>query len=254
MTSPLLTLKPQAAPLLLLVAAVWAVPAHAAGLIPGARAILPTTFVGRPRTATAATAPNPAASDHWSTPLFDRTLSIAERSVPLGADLQNAIGRIEPIFDPTRLDGPAFEPVLQVAAGSASPTDMFGERWRFLDDDPNVSLRLSPTALAWATSGAHGCEHYAKARPHEIGQPELTALSEWDCRHLLDRRKAPALQATPVPVAAAATSLPVFAAPLPGARMSSAAFWAAQRQRIREAGARLQRRLDERRVLNTGAR
>ena len=46
----------------------------------------------------------------------------------------------------------------------------------------------------------------------------------------------------PVPVVAASLSMAVFAAPLPGARMSSGDFWAAQKERIEATRSALQRR------------
>lgn len=178
---------------------------------------------------------------HWTTPLLDRTLTKSEQEANLAPELQDAIGRMEPIFDPTRLDSP-LDPPLHVDAGVASPTDVFGERWQLASDDPNVSAKVAPTGLEWQTAVPRACDTYFKRRKHDFGDPALTAMTDADCARL---RNWHTHNAAPVSIVAAPLDLPVFAAPFPGARMTSDAFWKQQQKRIATIQAHLRRKWQE---------
>lgn len=176
----------------------------------------------------------------WSPPLVDRTLTASEREENLAPELQEAINRIEPIYDPTRLDGPQDVLPLHVSAGTASMNDVFGERWTIATDDPNVNAKVYSIAMAWQMKGPQPCDAFAKNRVHDIGAPALTQLFAADCARLQIRQVRQS--DGPIPIVVARISVPVFAAPLPGSRMSSGDFWAAQRSRIDAIQARLHRK------------
>ena len=234
--------------------------------ISGSRAILTTQFVTRSTAAAGSTPTAEAASDdearetnealqnaampaltvHWSLPLVSRFLSPSRRLESMSPDLQDAINRIEPIYDQTRFDGlysDATAP-LRVSSGTASLGDIFGEHWHLASDDPNVNARVSVIGLAWRRSGNEPCEAFTKDRQHEAGEPTLTHLDEWDCRKLQDRQARRVSDAAPIPLVVAPLSVPVFAAPMPGSRLSSEDFWAAQKARINAIQARLRRKWD----------
>ena len=175
----------------------------------------------------------------WSPPLVDRVLTASERAELLSADLQNAIFRMEPIFDPTRVGG-AVEPVpLRVSAGSASMSNVFGERWHLASDDVDVDAKVASIGLAWRAPAVRSCESFVVRRLHDAGQPNLDALSTGACGRVLARLSNRFDDAAPLPVLAAAVDLPAFAAPMPGARMSSQQFWAAQKAHVEAIEARL---------------
>lgn len=177
-------------------------------------------------------------TSRWTAPLLERTLTAGERAEGLAPDLQDAIMRMEPIYDPTRLD-PWTATAMRVWAGAASLFDVFGERWRLASDDPNVNARSLTVGLAWQASGPRTCEGFTKRRAHEFGEAALTAMTETDCAR---QRRWLRDDVAPLPVVAAPLDLPAFAAPLPGARMTSEAFWAAQEARMLSIRAHLQRK------------
>ena len=234
--------------------------------ISGSRAILTTQFVPRSTTIVGATAaailsPDdearetnealqnaaaPALTVHWSLPLVSRFLSPSRRLESMASDLQDAINRIEPMYDRTRLDGLYTDTVvvLRVSSGTASLSDVFGEHWHLASDDPNVNARVSVIGLAWRRTTAEPCEAFTKNRQHDIGEPTLTSLDVWDCRQLQVRQAPHFNDAEPVPLVVAPLSVPVFAAPMPGSRLSSDDFWAAQKARINAIQERLRRKWD----------
>ncbi len=170
-------------------------------------------------------------------PMFDRHFSRAEKATPLAPELADAILRIEPIYDPTRLEGPGGAATMVVSAGTATTDDVFADRWHLADPDANVSRLVTTLALAWQAhtwqaKGAVSCQAYAKTRLVGLDEVAATPLTERECAALLAGQTRGTRDA-PVPIAMApAATVPVFAAPLPGSRMSSADFWAAQRARI----------------------
>ena len=233
--------------------------------IKGGRAILPPRFVPPPSDATTAAdarkpardpseaSPNPLVA-RWSLPLMDRSLTTTERTDGLAADLQEAINRLEPIFDPTRLDGPLDAVPLRVSAGSASLDDVFGEHWHLASDDPNIEIRVSSVGLAWRLAALLPCDFFIKRRPREVGDLALDSLTPEDCARIMRRRAKHFDDSKPMIVVSAPISLPAFAAPPPGARLSSGDFWAAQKARVEAVEARLQQRWDSARPPPSEAR
>ncbi len=167
----------------------------------------------------------------WSRPLFDRTLSASERRAPLPPEFDDAIMRIEGIHDPTRvgLFGPALR--MQVRAGTASMTDVFGDRWLLRDNDPNVHYRVRFLARAWLFAGERTCDEFRRFRT-EDGTVALDRLSTADCARLQRGNKAGWADMYPR-VATAPLTLPLFAAPYPGGRLSAVDLRAAQEARVR---------------------
>lgn len=181
----------------------------------------------------------------WTLPLVDRALSPSQKSADLPAELVEAVSRIEPMYNPARLDGTGLPPRMEVSAGSTSMDNVFADRWRSADPDPNVNRRVSYIAMAWQEKGAPPCDAFTKNRPHLPGDPALTAMNREDCA-ILQRQKARGVaDAAPVPLVTAALDVPVFAAPLPGSRMKSDEFWAAQKRRIEAIQAHLHRQWHE---------
>lgn len=179
----------------------------------------------------------------WSLPLVDRPLSQAEKSADIAPELQDAILRIEPIYDPTRLDGPDSVPKRRVFAGTAAMDNVFADRWRRADTDANVNAKVVYLAMAWQMRSMPPCDAFSKSRAHGYGDPALTELSTEDCDVLLRTEARAFDDAPPVPIVAGHIDVPVFAAPMPGARMSSQDFWAAQKARIAAIQARLRQRV-----------
>lgn len=179
----------------------------------------------------------------WSQPLVDRHLDPGSRAAPLAAGLLEAIDRVEPIYDPTRLDGPNVAVPLHVSAGSAETRDLFGDHWRIASADANVDADAGPLALAWLAGAIpRPCDAYRVRRRHDWSEPALSATTAADCRAIRARQARGFADTSPLPVAIAAPPIPVFAAPEPGSRMSSADFWAAQRARIDSIHAHLHRK------------
>ncbi|VVB45563.1 exported protein of unknown function [Beijerinckiaceae bacterium RH AL1] len=213
------------------------------GAIAGSRPILPARFVPRqpPRLVAALPemrdAPEMPAADSpisWIAPLVDRHLSGPQKSADIAPDLLEAISRIEPIYDPTRLEGPQTPVRLSVSAGTAAMDNVFADSWDRADPDANVNQRVPYIAMAWMRRGALPCEAFMKVRAR-VGyeRPALSALTDLDCARLLRAESAPARDAAaPVPIVAGWIAVPAFAAPMPGSRLSSAAFWAARRAEI----------------------
>ena len=156
-----------ALPLALLVAAAIG-PAGAARAewrdpIGGATTVLPAHFEPDDGTLTVHISPRrvPVQPDggtapfRWSQPLTDRHLGAGERYAPLDTRLQEAIGRIEPIYDPTLLDGPNDIVPMHVSAGTAEARDLFGDHWRLASADANVDMDARPLAAAWTAAAAH---------------------------------------------------------------------------------------------------
>lgn len=173
----------------------------------------------------------------WTRPLTERQLGVTEKAADLAPDLLDAVLRIESIYDPTRVDFLGEASVMEVRAGTASMNNVFADRWRLADTDPNVHYRVRYLAQAWMQPGDRDCDAFSKNRRSD-GGPALTALSASDCERLVRLRSYP--DDPWMVIARAAVDLPVFAAPLPGARLSSIDFWAAQKARIAAIQARLQ--------------
>ncbi len=184
---------------------------------------------GLPRTASAGRATEAFTFD---TPLFDRHLSAAEKAADLAPDLLDAIMRIEPIYDPTRLAGPGSPQVMRVSAGTAAMNNVFADRWRLADLDANVDLTTTVIAIGWHATGKFPCRAFATRRATPDGDTATAALAPGECAVLLAGEARGFANPPARPIAVAAPDVPVFAAPLPGARMASAAFWAAQKARI----------------------
>ena len=177
----------------------------------------------------------------WTLPLFDRRLSQQQRDADLATDLVDAITRIVPLYDPTRLEGPEDGTLLKVSSGTAVTDSVFADRWRRADEDPNVNVKVAYLAYAWQMKPAP-CDAFFKNRAHGFGEPALTALAAEDCRRIADNQARGFAATLPASIVAAAVSVPVFAAPLPGSRLSSKDFWAAQRARVAAIQAHLAQR------------
>ena len=209
-----------------------------AGVAPAARA---TTMAAVPPPA------GPAALEGlttWSFPLVDRPLTAAEKAADIAPEMQDAILRIEPIYDPTRLDGPDSPPRKGLAAGTAAMDNVFADRWRMADPDANVNVKVTYLADAWQMKGDLPCDAFTKnrSRGYNYVAPILNALTSRDCRLLLRYEARGFDDPAPVPIAAGPTQPPVFAAPMPGTRLSSEDFWAAQKARIAAIEAQLRLR------------
>ena len=245
-TALLLTVLASAAPAFVGVAlAEWRDP------IAGANEMLPADFEQGEAMLTVHLAPrrDPASPEdgasplRWSQPLVDRHLDPSTRTAPLAAELLEAIDRVEPIYDPTRLDGPNVAAPLRISAGSAETRDLFGDHWRIASLDANVDAEARPLAAAWMAGPApRPCGAYRVRRRHDWNEPALSATNAGDCRAIRLRQARSFADTSPLPVAIAAPPIPVFAAPEPGSRMSSADFWAAQRARIDGIRAHLHRK------------
>ena len=219
--------------------------------IAGATTILPTHFEPDDGSLTVHVSPHheqggsegSSAPPRWSLPLVDRHLDMGVRSAPLATELLEAISRVEPIYDPTLLDGPNVAVSLRVSAGTAEMRDLFGDHWRLASADANVDADARPLATAW-TAGAEprACSAYRVRRRHEWNEPALSAMTAADCRAMRSRQTRGFADGAPLPIAVAAPPIPVFAAPEPGSRMSSTDFWAAQRARIDSIHAHLHRK------------
>ncbi len=169
----------------------------------------------------------------WAKPLFDRRLSQAEKTAALAPELIDAVLRIEPIYDPTRLAGPDTPAAMAISGGTAAMDNVFADRWRLADPDANVAQRTTTLATVWQTKGALPCEAYTKSRLVGPDEVVATALTGAECALLIATQARGFAQVGPIPIATAPSgSVPVFAAPLPGSRMSSADFWAARKARV----------------------
>lgn len=213
------------------------------GSIAGSRAILPARFVPREPPRLVASLPEmrdapqmPAADSpiSWIAPLVDRHLSETQKSASIAPELMDAILRIEPIYDPTRLEGPETTVRASVSAGTATMDNVFADSWDRADPDANVSRRVPYIAMAWTRRGALPCDAFIKNRARAgYERPALTALTQADCAELLRAEDAaPGDAAAPVPIVPGWIAVPTFAAPMPGSRLSSDAFWAARRAEI----------------------
>ena len=169
----------------------------------------------------------------WSRPLFDRRLSQTEKGAALAPELMDAILRVEPIYDPTRLEGSFTTQPMAIGAGTAAMDNVFADRWRLADPDANIAQTTTALAIVWQANGALPCEAFT--RRQLIGPDEIvaTTLTGTECALLLAREARGFAQDAPIPIVkASSSSVPVFAAPLPGSRMSSTDFWAAQKARV----------------------
>ena len=128
---------------------------------------------------------------------------------------------------------------MAVSAGTAMMDDVFADHWHVASADPNVNRKVRYLAMAWQRTGPLPCDAFTKTRPHGYGDPALNALSASDCAALSPTQTVGL--SGPVEIAAGRNSVPVFAAPLPGSRLSSQDFWAAQRARIAAIQAHLHR-------------
>ena len=212
------------------------------GPIAGSRPILPAHFVpsepprlvALPELRGNEQEPQPDSPIAWIAPLVDRRLNDAQKSASISSDLVDAILRIEPIYDPTRLEGPETPVRATVSAGTATMDNVFADSWDRPDPDANVSRRVPYIAMAWTRSGALPCDAFMKNRARAgYERPALTALTEADCAELLRAEAAAPEDAdAPVPIVPGWIAVPAFAAPMPGSRLSSEAFWAARRAEI----------------------
>ena len=222
--------------------------------IAGAPPILPARFLPReakivatlPSAPAAAAELSDAESDApiaWIAPLVDRRLTAAERTADLAPELQDAIMRIEPMYDPTRIYGAATPVRMSVSAGTAAMDSVFADRWQRADPDANVNQRVRYIALAWHRRGPLACDAFMKNRPRAgYEQPALTELSRVDCALLARVQTQGFDEEPPAPIVVGWIAVPAFAAPMPGSRMSSDAFWAARRADIARVEAELRLR------------
>lgn len=182
--------------------------------------------------------PQPTSADgvpdtRWSLPLVDRRLDARTRAVPLAPALLEAINRIEPIYDPTLLEGPLDIMPMRISAGTAEMRDVFADHWRVASADANVDTDANPIAFAWTASASpRPCPAYRVRRRHAWREPALSAPSATDCRAIATWQARGYAEAIPLALATASPPLPIFAAPEPGSRMSSTDFWAARRAQI----------------------
>lgn len=199
--------------------------------VPAIRPMAPQAAGGDEDASSDASGPMPAA------PLFDRRLSAEERTADISPGLAYALLRIEGVYDPTRVYG--TEPTrMRIMAGTASMNNVFGDRWHLGDTDANVSYVVRYIAQAWQKGSAEPCGAYLKRRP-SVDIVEVTSLGPDDCARIIGLQGPQDAAWTQLAIAAAPTSAPIFAAPEPGARMSSDAFWAAQKARIEAIKARI---------------
>ena len=236
--------------LALALAPVAAVGAELDRPISGAPAALPSRFVPMRYTITQPNPPPTVAPEPtrpvverpfvFALPLVDRRLSLTEKAAPLAGALIDAMARIEPLYDPTLIDGPADDHAMSVSAGTAMMDDVFADHWHAASADPNVNRKVPYLAMAWERMPGLACDAFFKNRAHGYGDPALTALTPSDCAALSPRQAAGLDR--PLEIASGRNSVPVFAAPLPGSRLSSADFWAAQRARIAAIQAHLHRK------------
>lgn len=152
--------------------------------------------------------------DGW-TPLLEQHLSAAARAAPLEPEALDAILRIEGIYDPTRIGyfGRALR--MEVRAGTMSMGNVFADRWIVASSDPNIHYRVRYLAQTWLWPGPRECPDFRRVRPHD-SLSMLDQLSDSDCQQLHASR---GREENP-PVVAARLSLPVFAAPYPGSRLT----------------------------------
>jgi hypothetical protein len=109
--------------------------------------------------------------------------------------------------------------------------NVFADFWRIADTDANVDYRVKYIAEAWHQRNIRDCAAFSKRR-FMFGTIVQGNLYESDCIRLkLLRNHSDDLFAN-FRIVAAALSVPVFAAPLPGDRLSTHDFWAKQEARI----------------------
>jgi len=178
----------------------------------------------------------------WSPPLLERRIGQADRDDAIAPDLDDAILRIESVYDPTRVDLIGEAPRWVVRAGTASMNNVFADRWHLADTDPNVDYTVRYIAEAWTRTQDTACRGFTKTRL-SLGGWGLGAMTSEDCARIARLRSDTEESWTRMTLAIAAPPTPIFAAPLPGARLSSQDFWAAQRARIAAIQARLRRKL-----------
>ena len=176
----------------------------------------------------------------WSRPLFDRRLSQTEKGAALAPELLDAILRVEPVYDPTRLEGPFTTQTMAISTGTAAMDNVFADRWRLATPDANIAQTTTALAMVWQAKGRLPCGAFTKRQlvgPDEVAAMALTGP---ECALLLAGEARGFAQDAPIPiVTASSASVPVFAAPPPGSRMSSTDFWAAQRARVAAIRSRL---------------
>ena len=213
-------------------------PAPARGAVPAVPEVTPAALEE---------APDEPATPQWVAPMVDRRLNAAERGTDIAPELIDAIARIEPIYDPTRLYGAALANRMAVSAGTAAMDNVFADHWHRADLDANINQKVAYIAMAWHRRGPLLCDAFSKNRARGYNQPALTALSHTDCV-VLARGETEVARATIAPVVSGTIDVPTFAAPMPGARMSSVAFWEQRRAEI----ARAEEELKLRRVWHGG--
>lgn len=177
--------------------------------------------------------PESGSVPRWSQPLTDRRLDPGQRVAPLDISLVDAVKRVEPIYDTTKLDGSFESEPMRISAGTAEMRDLFGDHWRVASTDANVDADVSFIAGAWtAGTTARPCESYRVRRAHDWREPALSAPTAADCRAIRARQARGFSDTAPLAIAIAPPLVPIFAAPEPGSRMSSEDFWAARRARV----------------------
>ena len=146
--------------------------------------------------------------------LFDLTVSRNDRAESLVADLQDAILRIEGIYDPTRVGmfGPALR--MSVRPGMASMNNVFGDRWTIAAPNPNLHYRVRYLAEAWLWPRGGSCSLYFHIRAASSATLLLDSTSATDCESIkaVDDWQQ-------MPIASWEPDLPIFCAPYPGSRL-----------------------------------
>ena len=152
-------------------------------------------------------------------PLLDRALSDAEKTQEMAPELTDAMGRIEGMYDPTRVGalGPALR--MQIRPGTVSMTNVFGDRWLRADVDPNVHYKVHTFAEVWLHPLPRGCDGFTRFRPND-GVLLLDAMGPGDCARIARLRKRDPYAVVYQAVSSAPMSLPLFAAPYAGGRFT----------------------------------
>lgn len=159
-----------------------------------------------------------ATSPGWVTPLMDRVLRTSEQTRDLAPDLREAMSRIDGLYTTVlKLD----------------PNDIT-LAW---SDHSTVRTFKPLRTTASYMEGLGPCEVFT--RPRQRHARTLTLLSPADCYGLMrsEPRRLRGLTATVM--TSSNDSAPLFAAPLPGARLSSQEFWTEQKARIKSIEAQL---------------
>ena len=161
--------------------------------------------------------------------LFDQRLTTEGRRASLSPDFDDAIRRIEAIHDPTRIGVFGRALTMEVRAGTASMNNVFGDRWRIADGDPNIHYRSRYLGRVWMFDNERSCDALRRFRPDDA-LIVFDRLAEPDCRRVQKSRFDEASKY--IEVDRAPLSLPIFASPYAGGRFSLEGMRAAQQARI----------------------